>query len=127
MTLLEPNRGLVSAIVPARNEDAVIAACVESLAQQKEIAEILVVNDQSADGTAETVRELMRKYPQVQLLEAVKLPTGWVGKNNAVWLGARRSKNEWLLFTDADAVHEKDSVAKALEIARRNSAVVVSL
>ena len=37
----------VSAIVPARNEEEVIAACVESLAQQPEILEILVVDDQS--------------------------------------------------------------------------------
>jgi glycosyltransferase involved in cell wall biosynthesis len=126
MTSLEPNLGPVSAIVPARNEETVVAACVESLEQQMEIAEILVVNDQSEDGTADSVRQLMRKYPQVQLLETVELPPGWVGKNNAVWLGARRSKGEWLLFTDADAVHERDSAAKALEIARRNSAVVVS-
>ena len=42
----------VSAIVPARNEQSVIAACVESLAVQKEIGEILVIDDQSSDAPA---------------------------------------------------------------------------
>src|SRR5580704_2072546 len=91
----------ISAIVPARNEEAVIAACVESLARQPEIREILVVNDQSADGTANVVRSLMKKIPQLRLLEANGLPDGWVGKNHALWLGAQQGKGAWLLFTDA--------------------------
>lgn len=107
----------ISAIVPARNEEATIAACVEPLAQQPEIAEILVVDDQSTDRTAEIVRELIARYPHVRLLSTIELPKGWVGKNHAVWLGARAATQPWLLFTDADVVHEKNSAAKALEIA----------
>ena len=107
----------VSAIVPARNEEATIAQCVESLAQQPEIAEIIVVNDQSIDRTAEIVQELMRKYPQLCLLESAPLPSGWVGKNHAVWQGARAAKGDWLLFTDADVIQEQHSAARALEIA----------
>ncbi len=107
----------VSAIVPARNEEATIAQCVESLAQQPEIAEIIVVNDQSIDRTAEIVQELMRKHPQLRLLESAPLPSGWVGKNHAVWQGARAAKGDWLLFTDADVIHERHSAARALEIA----------
>ena len=116
----------ISAIVPARDEEAVIAACVESLAQQPEIAEILVVNDQSTDRTAEIVRGLVAKFPRVRLLETTGLPTGWIGKNHAVWLGAQQAKGDWLLFTDADAVHEKDSAAKALHIAEQSNAALVS-
>lgn len=116
----------VSAIVPARDEEETIRACVESLVPQKEIAEILVVNDQSADRTAEIVRGLIAQYPQVRLLEVADLPAGWVGKNNAVWMGAREANGEWLLFTDADAVHECDSAAKAMEIAERTRSVLVS-
>jgi glycosyltransferase involved in cell wall biosynthesis len=116
----------VSAIVPARNEQSVIAACVESLAVQKEIGEILVIDDQSSDCTAETVRSLSTKYPNVRLLEATELPPGWVGKNHAVWIGAREARGEWLLFTDADAVHAPDSAAKALATAVENGAALVS-
>src|SRR5215471_18673435 len=56
-----PAPEVVTAIVPARNEEAVIAACIESLARQPEIAQILVVNDQSSDATAEVVRDCMKK------------------------------------------------------------------
>ena len=120
------SNGHVSAIVPARNEEGVIAACVESLAVQKEIAEILVIDDQSSDRTAEVVRSLSSKYPNVRLIEAADLPAGWVGKNNAVWTGARGARGEWLLFTDADAVHAPDSAARALSIAAENNAALVS-
>jgi cellulose synthase/poly-beta-1,6-N-acetylglucosamine synthase-like glycosyltransferase len=119
-------RACVSAIVPARNEEAVIAGCVRSLAVQKEIAEVLVIDDQSTDRTAEIVRGLAAEFSKVRLLEAMELPAGWVGKNNAVWMGAKEARGEWLLFTDADAVHEPDSVAKALQIAAEQNAALVS-
>lgn len=126
MTPSLPHSPRISAVVPARNEEAVIAACVESLAQQPEIAEILVVNDQSTDRTAEIVRGLIPKCPQVRLLETTGPPPGWIGKNNAVWLGAQQAKGDWLLLTDADAVHEKGSAAEALQIAAQSNAVLVS-
>src|SRR2546423_13513887 len=71
--------GSVTAIVPARNEEAVIAACIVSLASQPEIGEILVVNDQSTDGTADVVTNLTGKISNLFLLEAGGLPDGWVG------------------------------------------------
>lgn len=126
MTTPDTKPRRISAIVPARNEEAVIAECVESLAQQPEVLEILVVNDQSSDHTAEIVRTLMSRHSQVRLLETKELPSGWVGKNNAVWLGARQAKGQWLLFTDADVVHERNSAAKALEIAGHCDAAMIS-
>jgi len=120
------NSERISAIVPARNEEAVIAGCVESLAAQKEIEEILVIDDQSSDRTAEIVRHLSVQYSNVRLLESAELPPGWVGKNNAVWIGAREARGGWLLFTDADAIHSADSAAKALSIALESDAALVS-
>jgi hypothetical protein len=120
------NAERVSAIVPARNEEAVIAACVESLAVETEITEILVIDDQSRDRTASVVREQMQKHGQVRLIETHELPAGWVGKNHAVWVGAQKAKCEWLLFTDADAVHARDSAARALQIAKKENAALVS-
>jgi glycosyltransferase involved in cell wall biosynthesis len=116
----------ISAIVPARNEEAVIASCVESLALQPEIAEILVVNDQSTDKTAGIVRSLFPKIPHLRLLETQEVPAGWVGKNNAVFLGAKEAKSPWLLFTDADAELEPGAAARALQIAQENSAALIS-
>ena len=116
----------VTAIVPARNEESVIATCIQSLASQSEIAEILVVNDQSSDRTASVVRSLMEKIPNLRLLEAAGLPEGWVGKNHALWVGVQQAKSAWLLFTDADAEHEPNSIARALQLAQEHNAALVS-
>jgi glycosyltransferase involved in cell wall biosynthesis len=125
-TSIAAAHGCVTAIVPARNEEAVIAACIQSLAAQVEIAEILVVDDQSTDGTAGIVRSLMETVPNLRLLETDALPEGWVGKNHALWIGVQQAKGAWLLFTDADAVHESNSAARALQLAQEYDAALVS-
>jgi len=125
-TILASNPNSVTAIIPARNEEAVIAACIQSLARQAEIAEIIVVNDESSDSTPSVVRGLMEKLPSLRLLETRGLPDGWVGKNHALWTGVQQAKCPWLLFTDADAEHQPDSVARALQIAQAQNAVLVS-
>lgn len=116
----------VTAIVPARNEETVIAACITSLAGQPEIYEILVVNDQSTDATASVVRNLMEKIPNLRLLESGELPDGWVGKNHALWVGVQQAKSAWFLFTDADAEHQQDSVSRALQTAEEQHASLLS-
>jgi glycosyltransferase involved in cell wall biosynthesis len=118
--------GAVTAIVPARNEESVIATCLASLANQPEIVEILVVDDQSTDRTARIVSSLMEKIPNLRLLESGGLPDGWVGKNHALWVGVQQAKCAWLLFTDADAEHDRGSVSRALQIASEQGAALVS-
>jgi glycosyltransferase involved in cell wall biosynthesis len=116
----------ITAIVPVRNEEAVIAVCVESLARQREITEILVVNDESSDRTAEIVSGLMAKIAHLRLIDVRGLPTGWVGKNYAASVGASHSNGDWLLFTDADVEQEPGALRRALELARENAAALVS-
>ena len=118
--------GGITAIVPARDEEAVIAECVESLAKQREITEIVVVNDQSSDGTARIVRNLATQLLKLRLLEAPEPPPGWVGKNNALTLGACNATSDWLLFTDADVELEEGATDRALRIAEENHAALVS-
>lgn len=125
-TILASNPNAVTAIIPARNEEAVIATCIQSLARQADIAEIIVVNDESSDSTHSIVRGLMEKIPILRLLETGGLPDGWVGKNHALWTGVQQAKCPWLLFTDADAEHELDSAARALQIAQVQNAVLIS-
>src|SRR6202165_3836719 len=120
------NPPTVSAIVPARDEEASIAAAVESLAAQPEITEIIVINDQSTDGTAAELDRLSTLYPQLRVLQPSALPNGWVGKNYAVSLGAAQATGDWLLFTDADGVHLPGSTAHAIADAAKTGAGLVS-
>ena len=116
----------VSAIVPARNEEETIAVAVESLAAQPEIKEIIVINDQSTDGTAAILQRLSSRYARLRVLETKELPGGWVGKNYAASLGAAQATGDWLLFTDADGVHLPGSTARALADAAEAGAGLVS-
>lgn len=121
-----PRETTISAVIPARNEEAVIAACVESLARQPEIGEILVVNDQSLDSTGAILERLAAKIPQLRVLEAGPVPAGWVGKNYAASRGAAQARLRWLLFTDADSVHLEGSAGRALDLGRKSDAALVS-
>jgi len=117
---------LVSAIIPARNEEASIARAVESVAAQLEIGEVIVVNDQSTDRTGEIVAELAKRIPKLKVLATADLPRGWVGKNHAAWIGAAAASGDWLLFTDADTFHLPGSTRRALADAADHNAVLVS-
>jgi glycosyltransferase involved in cell wall biosynthesis len=117
---------MVSAIIPARNEEASIARTVESVAAQPEISEIIVVNDQSTDRTAQILAQLSVTISKLRTLQVENLPAGWVGKNYAVSLGAAEARGEWLLFTDADTYHMLGSTRRALSDAVDHDAVLVS-
>jgi len=118
-------RPAVSVIVPARNEEASIGACIQSLVAQQEVPlEIIVVDDQSTDRT----REIVSSFPRdrVQVIAAGEVPPGWTGKNNAVATGSKAARGEWLLFTDADTIHRPGSLARSLEEAKRQHAALLS-
>lgn len=112
--------------MPVRNEEASIARAVESLAAQPEVSEIIVVNDQSSDGTAGILRELAAGLPHLKILQIAELPPGWTGKNYAVATGAAIARGAWLLFTDADTLHLPGSAGQALATASRRNAKLVS-
>jgi glycosyltransferase involved in cell wall biosynthesis len=120
---------LLSVIVPARNEAESIRACLTSLVQQNEEDfslgqewELFVVDDASTDAT----RQIALEFPGVTVLEAPLLPEGWTGKTNAVWFAAQRAQGKWLLFTDADTVHEAGDLRRAMHEAERHRVGVLS-
>jgi hypothetical protein len=113
----------VSVIIPARNEEACLGTCLESLVAQTGIMfEIIVVDDHSTDRT----RAIAESFQGVKVIEAGPLSEGWTGKNNAVATGARAAQGEWLLFTDADTVHLPGSLARALHEAEENAVDLLS-
>jgi len=119
----ESARPEVSVIIPARDEEACLAACLESLAgQQGVLFEIIVVDDGSIDGTA----AIARSFPSVKLIEAGPLPEGSTGKSSALCAGTQEARGEWLLFTDADTIHLPGSLARALDEAKRHGAAMLS-
>ncbi|HZD31216.1 MAG TPA: glycosyltransferase, partial [Candidatus Angelobacter sp.] len=112
----------VSVIVPARNEEANLGACLASLVEQVgSTYEIIVVDDHSTDRT----REIAACLP-VTVIEAQELPMGWSGKCNACWSGAQIARGKWLLFTDADTQHAPNSIAQGLAEAEATGAALLS-
>ena len=118
----------VSIIVPARNEEASLGACLESLtAQTGAPFEIIVVDDASTDRT----REIAEGFAGVRVISSELLPQDcagkrWTGKGNAIVAGAKAASAPWLLFTDADTVHLPGSLARALEEAKNERADLLS-
>jgi cellulose synthase/poly-beta-1,6-N-acetylglucosamine synthase-like glycosyltransferase len=106
----------VSIIAPARNEERGVRAAVESLLRQDYPAlELVVVNDRSTDRTGAILSALAEEHPgRLRVVTVKELPHGWLGKNHALWLGARQSSGAWLLFTDADVVFDPTCVRRAV-------------
>ncbi len=123
-----PDPPLVSAIIPARDEEETIADCLASVrAQLYPNLEILVVDDRSADRTPEIVRSIAEVDPRVRLISIEELPPGWTGKTHALHVASGQARGEWFWFLDADTRHEPDSLAIVLEYALSHDAALASL
>ncbi len=106
---------LVSILVPARNEAANIRRCVRSLLKlDYPNTEIIVLDDNSDDDTSLIVKELAEKNSNLKLISGKPLKQGWLGKCYACYQLAKHAKGEYLVFTDADTLHFKNSVSSAI-------------
>ncbi len=106
----------VSILVPVRNEEHNVEPCLRSLlAQEYPDFELLVLDDESTDGTSEALAALSAEDHRLRVLEGRPLPQGWVGKHWACFQLAQAAVGELLLFTDADTRHHphawRDAVA----------------
>ena len=119
----------VSVLVPARNEAAVIAECVNSLRAQNYggVLEIIVLDDRSDDDTARIVGDITAGDGRVRLLSGGDLLPGWKGKPNAIRQMATVATGDILLLTDADCVFEPDAVGGAVGLQGAMGADVLSL
>ncbi|WP_419804964.1 glycosyltransferase family 2 protein [Terriglobus sp.] len=138
--------------IPARNEEAGIAACVTSVLRSEDVAlSVLVIDDHSSDDTAAIVRALGAKDGRVRLVEAPLLPAGWNGKQHACWIAAQEavknaadvsilgrasapggsvasqvSGSPLLCFLDADVRLEPAALARMATLLQSTNAALVS-
>ncbi len=96
----------VSVLIPARDEEENIGACLESLQKQDyPNYEVVVLDDNSVDDTAGIVTRLAAGDRRIRLISGAPLPEGWAGKPFACHQLAKQANGEWLLFVDADTIH----------------------
>ncbi|NTW50145.1 MAG: glycosyltransferase, partial [Chlorobiales bacterium] len=119
---------LVSILVPARNEAHNIEQCVRSLfAQTCPNIEILVLNDNSEDQTGEILARLAAEDARLKVLSGTALPDGWLGKCWACHQLSEQAQGQFLCFTDADTIHEPQSLERAIAALEQNRADMLTL
>lgn len=103
----------VAVLVPARDEERNIRACVESVLESRGVEiELLVLDDASTDRTPEIVHEMARRDARVRLVKTQNLPSGWNGKQRACWVLAQETTAPLLVFLDADVRIVPDALAR---------------
>lgn len=109
----------VSIVIAARDEEARIELTVRKLLAQEGIdLEIIAVDDRSKDRTWAILRQLAAEDARVKPMQVAELPPGWLGKCHACHCGAAEATGEWILFTDADVWLKRDTLKRALLVAR---------
>ena len=119
---------LVSIMVPAKDEEATIERCLQSLRQQDyPNFEILVVDDRSDDATVEIVERIADEDPRVRLIRITELPDGWTGKTHALHVCRQHAKSDWYLFVDADTAQHPSCLSIVMQDALSHDVEVFSL
>ena len=143
---LEGSSGLadlrdVTALIPARNEGAVIGTTLNALLEQGPGLEVVVVDDASEDNTAEIVMRTFETAagggsgagtrdaaaPAMELIRGEPLPPGWGGKLWALEQGLTRVTRRYTLLLDADIVLAPGMITTLLHKARTSDASLVSI
>jgi glycosyltransferase involved in cell wall biosynthesis len=114
---IEPGAYLphVSVLIPARNEEASIAAAVQSVLASRAVElDVQVLDDASLDATAAIVASLALQDARLRLHTAPLLPADWNGKQHACHVLSELAQNEWLCFLDADVRIAPDALARLI-------------
>lgn len=135
----EPSTHALTVLIPARDEAESLPGCLQSLVAQSEPGfqlgehwHIVVIDDASTDDTHRVAEQMAAQHSGLQVLRAKELTprrNGFTGKNAACWLGASQEIShtaKWLLFTDADTLHEPGSAHRAVVEAERHELALLS-
>ena len=117
----------VSVLVPARDEAAAIAACVEALLASRAVElEVVVLDDASTDGTADIVAGLAARDGRVRLVRGRPLPAGWCGKQHACAQLAEAAAFDTWVFLDTDVTLVPEGVGRCVAFLDASGAALVS-
>jgi len=115
----------VSVLIPARNEASVITRTLDSVARQGTVRKIVLVDDESTDGTAAAALAL--PAGNLDVIKGSPLPAGWSGKLWALEQGRRRINSEYTLLLDADIELASGTIATLVKKADAEKLQLVSL
>lgn len=117
---------LVSILIPARNEEQNIENILSScLSQDYPFVEIIVLDDQSDDRTAEIVRSFSEEHPKVRLEQGIERPPGWLGKPWACHQLSKKATGDIFVFVDADVWFEPTTVSKIIHELKSSDMITV--
>jgi hopene-associated glycosyltransferase HpnB len=124
--------GGVVAVIPARNEAELIGPVVTSLLNQSVALPVVLVDDESTDGTVDVARRAAENAGKADALIVIRskpLPAGWTGKLWAMHQGIERARSlhpSWLMLSDADVLHGSEIVTDLGRIASHGGYDLVS-
>jgi glycosyltransferase involved in cell wall biosynthesis len=113
--------GLVSILIPVRNEQNNIANLLNDLQNQEyKNIEIILFNDLSTDKTEEVILRFARADKRIKLINSEGLPNDWLGKNYACHSMSKYAKGDYLLFLDADVRVKEGIIINSIALAEKN-------
>jgi chlorobactene glucosyltransferase len=119
---------LISVLIPARNEAKIIGETIESLlGQSYENFELLILDDNSTDDTAAIVRKHAARDKRIQLLKGRPLASGWLGKNWACHQLAQAAGSDYLLFSDADVIWDRQGLSAVVEMSQQQASDLLTI
>lgn len=121
--LPEVDMPLVSVVIPSFNAEPTLAECLDSvIGQQYPNLEIIVIDDQSTDGTIRIAQEYASKDSRIRVIQKKSNAGPGAARND----GLRMAHGKYLQFVDADDILDASTIATTVAIAERTGAVLVS-
>jgi glycosyltransferase involved in cell wall biosynthesis len=132
LAAVDPPTAWVCVVVPAHNEQRVIAGVIRSLrAETYPQLRVVLALDRCTDETASLARAEIAGDERFEIVEIDMCPDDWAGKVHAVHSGVTRSRGaqdaKYLLFTDADTIFEPGCIAASLALMRHRQLDLLSI